>query len=146
MRMRMLGLSLAFSLAVLTGCDVLVGIILSNSTTVELVNNSDFNVDVVLYYDDTQEVPELLLVETGTRLEFTILPGQTQRFSRSCDELQAIVIDDADLRVIGGVGPEANSDVLRDGDDFSCGSTIRFTFDHSAAILDFDVTTSVSGS
>ena len=139
----------AFALILLPGCDALLAILLfgTNTTTLELVNNADFDVDVILYYDDTQEVPELLLTESGTRLEFTIGAGETQRFSRPCDELQVIIIDDADLLVIGGIGPETNTDVLRDGDDFSCGSTVRFTFDHTAAILDFDVTvTNVSGS
>jgi hypothetical protein len=139
----------AVSLAVAplsVGCGGLLGILLSQNTTVELVNNGDFDVDVRLYYDDTQEIPELLLVETGTRVETTVAPGQTYRFSKPCDEIQAIIIDNADLRVIGGIGPNTHTGVLRDGSDFSCGSTIRFTFNHSAAILDFDVTTSVSGS
>lgn len=137
-------IGLSTLLPILCGCDALLDIILSTTTTVELVNNSDFDVEVLLYFDDTQEVPGILLVETGTRLEFTIPPGETRRFSRPCDDLQAIVIDDADLRVLGGVGPEANTEVLRDGTDFSCGSRIRFTFDHTAAILDFAITTSVS--
>jgi len=140
---------LALALILLPGCDALLAILLSgtNTTTVELVNNSDFDVDVILYYDDTQEIPDFLLTETGTLVEVTVAAGQTHRFSRSCDELQAIIIDDADLLVIGGIGPETSSDVLRDGEDFSCGSTVRFTFDHTAAILDFDVTTTnVSGS
>ena len=34
-------------------------------------------------------------------------------------------------------------DVLRDGDDFSCGDTIVFTFDHSGILVDFDVTVSI---
>ncbi|MCH7884473.1 MAG: hypothetical protein IIC01_04415, partial [Planctomycetes bacterium] len=51
--------------------------------------------------------------------------------------------DDADLLILGDIGPEANSDVLRDGDDFSCGDTIVFTFDHSGILVDFDVIVSV---
>jgi len=143
---KLLSLGLMAALGLLTGCGALLDTLVSRMTTVELVNNGDFDVDVVLFFDDTQEVPRILLVETGTRMEFTLAPGETRRFSRPCDDLQVIVIDDADLRVAGGLGPEANSDVLRDGDDFFCGSTIRFTFDHSAAILDFDVTATTSGS
>ena len=41
------------------------------------------------------------------------------------------------------MGPEANTDVLRDGDEFRCGSTIVFTFSHSAAVFDFGITTRV---
>jgi len=47
------------------------------------------------------------------------------------------------LLIIGGLGPETNSDVLRDNTDFSCSDTIVFTFDHTDALLDFDVTSSV---
>ena len=63
----------------------------------------------------------------------------TRSFTQSCDDLQAIMIEDADLQIIGGIGPEANTDVLRDGDDFGCGDTIVFTFDHSDLIFDFEI-------
>ena len=36
-------------------------------------------------------------------------------------------------------------DVLRDGDDFRCGDTFVFTFDHSLVLVDFDVSVSVQG-
>jgi hypothetical protein len=46
--------------------------------------------------------------------------------------------------VVGEIGPETDTGVLRDGDDFGCGDRITFTFDHSAVIVDFDVTVDVS--
>jgi len=72
-------------------------------------------------------------------LNFVIPPGGTRTFIRSCDDLQAIVLDDADLLILAGIGPETNTDVLRDGDDFRCGDLIEFTFSHSGAVFDFDV-------
>ena len=127
----------------LTGCDALVGIITPTTVTVSLVNTSDYDVDAKILISDEQDLPEFLLTELGDELDFTIPAGETVTFVRSCDELQAIVVDDADLLVLIGLGPEAGSDVLRDGDDFRCGDVIIFTFSHSQAVLDFHITTQV---
>ena len=145
MRLSIGMLFVAAFLALVTGCDSLIGLVAPNTTSVRLVNSGDFAIEVVLYIDDNQEIPRALLTELGTRMELTIAPGDSTTFARDCDELQAIVIDDADLLVIGQVGPEANTDVLRDGDDFRCGDTIVFTFDHSLVLVDFDVSVSVQG-
>ena len=146
MRLSIDMLFVAAFLALVPGCDSLIGLVAPNTTSVRLVNSGDFAIEVVLYIDDKQEIPRALLTELGTRLEFRIAPGERTTFSRECDDLQAIVIDDADLLVIGQVGPEANTDVLRDGDDFRCGDAIVFTFDHSLVLVDFDVTVFVQGS
>ena len=130
-------------LALAVGCDTLtplIGTLQPNLVTVELVNNSDFAVEGTLFYDDDQDTIEEILVETGTERAFTIAAGGRSSFSVRCDDLQAVIIDNASLQIVGDVGPEANTDVLRDGDDFGCGDTIVFTFDHSDEILDFDVT------
>ena len=126
-------------LCILPSCDAIDDIIGPTMVTVRLVNTGDFAVEVELYYDDEQLTPEVLLTEIGERLEFTVPAGETTTFARSCDDLQALIIEDADLNVLVGLGPETDTGVLRDGDDFNCGSTITFTFSHSAAIFDFDV-------
>ena len=131
-------------LGTLPSCDALDDIIGPTLVTVRLVNTGDFPVEVELYYDDEQLTPEVLLTEIGQQLEFTVPAGETTTFSRSCDDLQALIIEDADLNIIGGLGPETNTGVLRDGDDFNCGSTITFTFAHSAEIFDFDVNYTVN--
>lgn len=127
------------------GCDAILGFLQPSVVTVRMVNNSDFAVQVRLIYDDDQELPRDILEETGTALEFTIPAGDATTFSRSCNSLQAVFVDNADLLIIGEIGPEADTDVLRDGDDFSCGDTIVFTFDHSEVLLDFDVVVEVQG-
>ncbi len=135
------------SLLMLSGCDqlnALLDLFRPPTTQVELVNDGDFVVDVVMYIDDEQDIPEVLLKEIGERVELSINPGETRVISRPCRDLQAVLIDDADLRVIGQIGPETRTDVLRDGSDFGCRDTIRFTFDHSEILVDFDVTTEVS--
>ncbi len=113
------------------------------TVTVRLVNDGDYAVEVELFIADNQDLPEDVLTEIGTELNFTIPAGESAVFSRRCDDLQAIVIDKATLMVIGGNGPDASSDVLRDGTDFGCGETIVFTFEHSDVILDFHVTVDV---
>ena len=126
------------------GCGVagqLASILTDDTTTVRLVNNSDFPVEVNIYIDDNQDIPEELIDEDGTFIQYTIPAGETQTFSRDCDDLQAIIIDDADLMVVNAeIGPEDRTDVFRDGDDFNCGDTLVFTFDHSDILIDFAVT------
>ncbi len=127
-------------------CDAipgLVGVLPPNRVTVQMVNNSDFAVEGELFYDDEDDTIEEILEETGTRRQFAIPAGGQNSFSGNCDDIRALIIADADLLIIGGVGPEASTGVLREGDDFDCGDLLIFTFDHSEAILDFDVSTSV---
>ncbi len=124
----------------LMSCDSLTDFLLPTTVTVSLVNASpDYAVEVTLYYDDEDDLPEVILTEFGTEIELTISAGNMSSFTRDCDDLQAIVIDDADLLVLGGLGPEANSEVLRIDDEYECGDEIVFTFTHSDAVLDFDV-------
>ena len=125
------------------GCEALVGLLRPSETTVVLVNDSDFDVEVVLFYDDDQNILKSLLTEIGEEMTLTLAAGGQSTFSRDCDDLQAIIIDDADLQLIGQLGPEANTDVLRDGDDFGCGDTITFTFDHSDVLFDFDIAVAI---
>ena len=69
--------------------------------------------------------------EVGEELNLSVPAGSTVSFTRDCDDLQAIMIADADLLVVGNlISPEADTDVLRDGSDFSCGDTLTFTFTH----------------
>lgn len=134
-------------LLMLAGCnlsaDDIADLLEPETTSVRLVNNGDFPVEVEIYIDDEQDIPESVLTESGTLLTFTVAAGETQSFTRDCDDLQAIIVDDADLMTIGSIGPDTDTGVLRDGDDFSCGDTIVFTFDHSDVIVDFDVNVSV---
>ena len=127
----------------LAGCDSLVGFLRTRETSVVLVNSSDFDVEILLYYDDDQNILEALLTEIGEEMTLTLGAGEQSTFSRDCDDLQAIIIDDADLLLIGQLGPEVKTDVLRDGDEFGCGDTITITFDHSDALFDFSITVDV---
>jgi hypothetical protein len=123
-----------------TGCGALIGIFQPSVVTVALVNDSDFAVEGQLFYSDEDDTIQAALEEFGEERPFAIPAGGESTFSVSCDDLRAIILSDADLQIIGDVGPSASTDVLRDGDDFECGDRIEFRFDHSAAIVDFDVT------
>jgi hypothetical protein len=126
------------------GCDSLSLPILTDQVRVVLVNDGDYDVNVVLYYDNEQGISESNLRDHGTRLEYTVADGDSVSFLRNCADLQAIMIDEARLQVLGDLGPQTSTDVLRDGDDFDCRETITFTFDHSGLLLDFGVTVDVS--
>ena len=140
--LRSVGVVVVF-LPVLSGCDAVGDLIGPSTVRVRLVNNGQFDVEGTLFYGDQQDLPKIVLTEFGEELDFIVPSGGSNTFLRACDDLQAIVIEDADLLIIGDLGPETSSGVLRDGDDFSCGDTIVFTFDHSAILVDFDVTVSV---
>ena len=128
-------------LTTMSGCGLIDQI--PGRTTVRLINNSDFDVEIVIFFDKEQDIPESVLTELGTEMRFTLAPAGVTSFSRDCDLLQAIIVENARLSIIGEVGPETSTDVLRDGSDFGCGDTLTLTFDHSAAILDFSVSLSV---
>lgn len=112
-------------------------------TTVRFVNNGDFAVEGKIIIGDDQETTEDLLQATGTEISFSVDAGGTMSLSRDCDELQALLLDDANLQVIGGAGPDARYQLLRDGTDFNCGDRITYTFDHSAIVTDFDVAVTI---
>lgn len=113
-------------------------------TTIELVNAGSFPVEVTLYISDTQEIPEVLLTTLGTEIQRTVPASQTVTIAYECDELQAVIVDDADLQLLGEIGPQTSSDdVLRDGTDFGCGDTIRFSFSHPLLPTRLDLTTTV---
>ena len=127
----------------LAGCEALVGLLEPTSVTVSLVNTSDYDVEVQLLISDEQDIPEFMFGEIADELNYIVPAGNSVTFARSCEDLQAIMIEDADLLVLIGFGPETSTDLLRDGDEFRCGSTIVFPFLHSDSLLDFRVTTQV---
>lgn len=115
-----------------------------NATTVRLVNNGVFSVEVRLFYGDDQLASKDFIKATGTERNLTIAPGATRVLSIRCDDLQAIFIDNAAQRIVGGLGPDRDTEVLRDGTDFGCGDTITYEFTGSLLIIDFDINTSIT--
>ena len=132
-------ISLAALLLVLAGCDGFTILFQTNTVTVILRNDSDYSVSGTVYYDDYQLLPTDVVIASGREFDFDLRPGTQTSFSRNCDDLQVILVGNAELEVLGPIGPEASSRTLRDGANFNCGDTIVFTFDHSDLLLDFEV-------
>ena len=132
---------LAVLVLVFSGCGIVGDLLRGTRVTVDLVNETDFDVQATLFFDDEQNIPEFLLVQSdiGTEVSLTVPPGQTVSFSESCDDLQALIVENANLAILGGLGPDANTDVLRDGDDFGCGDTVVLRFTDANGIADFDI-------
>jgi hypothetical protein len=119
-------------LSCLTGCP-------ESQTTVILDNRTPFEVDVELYYDENQNILEDLIDDLGTRMTFTLAANETQTFSLPCEDLQAIRITDADMNILLGVGPEAETGLYHEPDDFTCGDTLTFTFTADQLGTDLDI-------
>lgn len=118
-------LGFAVLLCMGNGCPVSVS---PDTASVRLMNNTMFPVQVTIYYSGYQNMLEELLESVGTKYEATIPAGGTEYFSRDCEELQAITIQEAKMVIVGDVGPSTDSPVYRDGTDFGCGDTLTFTF------------------
>ncbi len=127
----------------LAGCDgagFLLDLVLPTNVTIRLVNDTgEFDVEATLRYADDDDIFSFILTEFGVEETFVIPPGEAVLIRKDCDELQAIMIEDADLLVFGLSVVDTETDVLRDGQDFECGDEIVFTFTRSAESGDFDV-------
>jgi hypothetical protein len=128
--------------ALVGGCGFLEDLIQGQRrVNVRLVNTGDDPVEVRLFFDDTQEIPSDLLSEVGQEIEVTLAPREVYPFSRPCADLQAIVIDRADVNFEGvPIGPSDNTRVFRDGDDFACGQTLSFRFTYTVIPPNLDIT------
>lgn len=131
--------------ATFAGCDALLGLLNSRSVTVVLQNDAGGDLNVELFYDEQQDIPEFSLETLGEEVNRSIAPGSSATFTRSCDDLQAIQITDAEVN-LGLSSPNVSSAVFRDGDDFFCGDTITFTFTANTLGTDLDVAFSRSDS
>ena len=80
----------------ISGC----GLVSPSSVTVDLVNNGDFVVEVQVFVHDDQNVLRSLIDNVGEELNFSVPAGATVTFTRDCDDLQAIIINDADLQIL----------------------------------------------
>ena len=130
----------------LVSCDSLPGILdlfLPTTTSVRFVNDTGFTVEGTLYYSDQQDIPEVMLTNDvlATELDFTLSAGADRVIlAESCEELQAIIIDKAEMLLFPGISPDADTGVFRDGDEFNCGNEIVFTF---TLTPDFDIIATV---
>lgn len=136
---------LALPIISLTGCGALISILDESTTKVQMINPGDYNVDVTIYTSEDQNVLEAVLTSIGNESDYNVPANDSITFAMDCDELQAIIIDKAEISITGDIGPDQQSDVLRDGSDFNCGDTITFTFDYAAIPTELEIDVNVSG-
>jgi hypothetical protein len=96
-------------------------------------------VDVQLFYHENQLLTEGLIRSGGEEVNASVSSGATYTFSRNCEDLQAIFINDADLRLVGTIGPEASTRVYREPGDFGCGDILTFTFTQNTLGTSLDI-------
>jgi hypothetical protein len=99
-----------------------------NTVTVELVNDTGFDVDPYIRFDDDEGFLAQLFPadDLATGL---LEPGDVLVFDFACDELGLIFSDGAEqLGVFGVIAQADDSTMLERGDDFECGDLIRFRF------------------
>ncbi len=130
---------LFLSLAVLipTGCDSLIGLLQLDIVTVVMINEGNDNIEGELYYASEQLLPREAIIAGGERVNFDLRAGETFVFSRDCDDLQAILIADADVQSV--FGQNESTSTLRDGTDFNCGDRITYRFRYNDLGLNFDI-------
>ena len=117
--------------------------LLGPGTIVTLVNNGDFDVVATIAYSNNPYISEAALVDSGTEIEITIPANNTRSFRRGCLAMRAVMVETAELQVIGGFGPTTKSEVIREGQgspQLICQGLLSFTFDHNDSTLDFHVT------
>lgn len=123
---------------------------LGSLMNVQLVNTSpDFPVDVTLFFHPDDDVLEGVLTSgelDSEQVDTTVPPAQTVSLApQSCDDLQAVIIENADLQLFGSIGPSDDTPVFRgDGEDFNCGDTLVFTFSHADVTIPTDLNISFS--
>jgi hypothetical protein len=124
------------------GCEALVDFLRPDNFTVIFVNESpDHDVDLTLASAEDEDTPEDLIELLGDERSYSVGPEASITRQFSCDSVGALMVENAELQS-PILQPDTQSEVLRRGEDFECGGTIVFTFTHSAALVDFDVSVS----
>lgn len=124
----------------LAGCGNVLNALGIQTLTITLFNATDFPVDGSLYTNKHEEFSVGDITLTGDERTFDLDPNESVSFSDlSCDDVQAMQITDANLRIALGISPSASTDTLFDGDDFHCGEKLMFTFTQQGLLDDFEI-------
>lgn len=119
-------------------------IIPEDAVTITLINDSpEFPIRVTVAFDD--EIAPLAFFSRGDERTFLIEAGESVSFWEDCDDIRVVSVDDADLLIPDRTNEGTESALLNQGLDYGCGDEIRFRFDHSDRIRDFDVNVRILG-
>jgi hypothetical protein len=131
MRTRLFTLSIVAVAMAMLGCNGLLDALGPSTTTVTLVNSGSGTLTVQIFTGTNQNASDFELEGFGDEQNITVPANSTRTFSLPCDDLQALLVADADVDIFAGIGPSADLDVLRDGTDFNCGDTVTLTFTYT---------------
>jgi len=113
-----------------------------NLVTVELVNDTDFEVDPHIVYDDDTNFWAQLAPSEELDLH-DLQPGELVQADFDCDELGLLFSDRPEQFTSLYIYTGVSSFMLLRGDDFECGDVIQFQYVGNRE--DFDVVVSVNG-
>lgn len=116
----------------------------ANVVTVEYVNDADADVAVWLYTDDEDDEDADDLVEDGEEWESLVPVGEAVSFNIDCDDVGSMVVGEAQLLVLGNIGPSTWTDDLHIGEEYECGDVVTFTFYNSPTLTELHAEVSVS--
>ena len=138
---RIIGLTPIGLILTIAGCGFGLDIFLPSTVTITFVNGiADFEIEGTVVFDNRQAFIKEDLVGFGEERSFVIDGGGSISLAPlNCSDVESLVLDRAELLVIGDIGPSTDSEILRIGEDFDCGNEIVFTF--TGSILDLVVTT-----
>lgn len=142
MRRAVIAALLTGAIVFTTGCQFLANLVQPQNTTIRLVNPGAFPVEVDLYIDNDQNILEALLEDDDNLTQRTVAANSETTLTLDCDQLQALLVN-AEVNIIGSIGPQDGTGVFRDGDDFGCGDTIVVTFDYGAVPVNLDIQVTV---
>jgi len=112
--------------------------------TVQLVNDTDRDIDYTLAYSEESDASFLELVDNGSELTGTVKAGETVREFLYCGTTGAVALESATMDVLWGVGGFTFDDfVYRIHTDWDCGDTLRYRFTSSNDVTDLDVESDV---
>ena len=134
---------MAMGLAAATaGCGFGLSIFLPSTVTLTFVNEiGDFDINGKVAFDNRDALLPADLIGFGESRSFSVAGGgSTSIGPLRCGDVESLVLYEAELQVIGGIGPDTNTGILRIDEDYDCGDEIVFTF--TGNVLDLDVTTS----
>ena len=109
--------------------------------TIRYVNAADADVAVSLLSLNDDDEDEDDLRDDGRETDTLVAFGEEQDIVLGCDRAGSLMIDNAQLLLVAGIGPSAGTDALHMGDDYECGDvvTVEFFNNPSATELHLDV-------
>ena len=135
---RVLVLSMLALTVCLPGCgETLESLIVPPSTTtLRLINRTDFTVEATLYTSPVTNVSGSELSLIGTQRDFVLGTAQVEVVSLPCEEIMSFIVGSATLEAPGD--PHDATGNVRSG-TYTCGDTITIIFDHTSNFQNFTV-------